>query len=441
MRHRRWCSRTLCGLAVIGLLAVGITSGVAGAQAANAPGVTDKSVKIGYISSTTGVAATQYARSAKACQARIDAQNAKGGVNGRKIDLQVVDDASSGANLTGAQDLVQNRNVFAVVDNSAFGFLTWRYLLSQKVPEIGSGADGTYYGQKGNESIFSGLGDSSPIPGLTYDFTAKVMKQLGATKTAAVGYAASPSSAASAEDTQKYGATSQGLNPVYTNTTLDFGSTDVGSIVLGVKNSGADALYMPLDGNTNLAIVQGLQQNGVNMKANILASGYGQGLLDSPVAQTMTPHDVVLQSYKPVELKNDPAVKQFQDNLKKYAGITGVPDFGIYTGYIDCDMAITGLQQAGKNPTRQGFVDGLRKLNAYNGAALTCAPFNLSTANYGKISPTACSWFVYVKNGKFVVMNNGKPYTGKLVGDPKLLTANKTGTTGEVTTTTAAPAP
>ena len=30
---------------------------------------------------------------------------------------------SSGANLTGAQDLVQNRKVFAVVNNSSFAFL------------------------------------------------------------------------------------------------------------------------------------------------------------------------------------------------------------------------------------------------------------------------------------------------------------------------------
>ena len=64
----------------------------------------------------------------KACQARVDAQNAKGGVNGRKIDLETVDDKSAGANLTAAQDLVQNRNVFAVVNNSSFAFLAYRYL-------------------------------------------------------------------------------------------------------------------------------------------------------------------------------------------------------------------------------------------------------------------------------------------------------------------------
>ena len=66
------------------------------------PGVTDNSVKLGYI--WPGPAsARRNTSSAKACQARIDAQNAKGGVNGRKIELETVDDKSSGANLTGAQ--------------------------------------------------------------------------------------------------------------------------------------------------------------------------------------------------------------------------------------------------------------------------------------------------------------------------------------------------
>ena len=55
--------------------------------------------------------------------------------------------------------------------------------------------------------------------------------------------------------------------------------------MLGIKNSGADGLYLPLDADTNFAIVQGLQQNGVKMKANVLATGYSQDLLDQPHRQ------------------------------------------------------------------------------------------------------------------------------------------------------------
>jgi len=440
-RRGRLRLRALAAILVVGVATVGLVATGAGAQTETTPGVTSKAVTLGFISSHTGVAAAIQANAEKACQARVDAQNAQGGVNGRKIDLETADDASSGANLTAAQDLVQNRKAFAVIDSSAFAFLAWRFLKDQGVPMIGGGFDGSYYYNKGNESIISALGGGTPVPGLTYDTATKVMKQMGAKKVGAVGYGASPSSSESARATETYGAQAQGLKGVYLNNTLDFGSTDIGPVVLGVKNSGADGLYLPLDANTNFAIVQGLQQNGVKMKSNVLATGYSQALLDQPIAQTITKNDVMFTGYRPVEL-GGPAVKKFQANLKKYAGITGVPDYGTYTAYIICDLAIQGLQAAGKTPTRQSFVDGVRSLGQYDAAGLTCAPIDVSTASFGKVGKTSCTWFVAVENGKFKVLNGGKPVTGKLVGDPALV-AQYENNTGGVTTTAppATPAP
>jgi branched-chain amino acid transport system substrate-binding protein len=434
-QHKR-AVRALCAITV-GVLGIGLTGAAAGAQSSSSEGVTKSAVKLGFIGSETGVASPNFEDTGKACQARVDAQNAKGGVNGRKIQLEAVDDTSSAANLTAAKDLVQNRKVFAVVNNSSFAFLSYRFLLDQGVPLIGGGFDGTYYSAKGNENIIDAGGNGSPPPaGIIFTNGTDVAKKLGATKIGSVGYSVSPSSTGVARDTQKYAAKASGLDPVYLNTSLDFGSTDVGAVVLGLKNAGADAVYLPLDGNTNLAIAQGLKQNGVDMKAVLMASGYGQAMLDSPITKTLDSSDVVSQIYKPAELKNDPAVKQFRSDLKKYSGITGVPDYGAYTGYLSCDLAITGLQQAGKNPTRQGFIDGLHNLGTYKAADLTCQPLDISLKNFGKTPEKSCQYFVTFKNGKFVVMNKGKPIFGELVGDPALIKANQTGTAGEVPTTT-----
>ena len=396
----------------------------------------NNSVKLGFIWSATGPGATGNADSAKACQARVDAQNAKGGVNGRMIDLQAIDDQSSAANLTAAQDLVQNRHVFAVVNNSSFAFLAYRYLQSAGVPLIGGGFDGSYYSAKGNENIISALGNGAfPVTGLTYDYGTKLAKKLGATKIGSVAFGAAPSSIALAEGVQKYAAPASGLEPVYLNTSVDFATTDVGSVVLGLKSAGADAVYLPLVRATDLAIAQGLQQNGVPMKTILIEGGYEQATLDSPIAKTLNSVDVVSNPYKPVELKNDPAVRQFRSDLKNYAGITGIPDLGAYSGYVSCDLAITGLQRAGKKPTGQDFIDGLHNLGTYKSANLTCQPIDISLKNFGKTPTTGCQYYVTFKNGKFVVMNHGKPYFGKLVGDPALLEANKTGTAVDVTTT------
>ena len=177
--------RSRAAVVVLALGTVGLAEHGAGAASANDPGVTDKQITIGYIYSGTGVAASTSKNGGEACKARVDRQNAQGGVNGRKINTITIDDQSSGANLTAAQDLVNNRNAFVVVDDSAFAFLSYRFLLGQGVPMIGGGYDGDYYGKPGNQSIFSALG--TPFTGLTSDSGIRIMKKLGVTKTAAVG--------------------------------------------------------------------------------------------------------------------------------------------------------------------------------------------------------------------------------------------------------------
>jgi len=430
--------RAVVSVAVASLAAVTLVATTAVAQSSEkVPGVTDKSVKLGFIYSGTGVAASTFKNSDKACLARVDRTNREGGVNGRKVQVEVIDDKSTGANLTAAKDLVENRGVYGVINNSSFAFLSYRYLKENGVPTVGGGFDGTYYGEKGNENILSALGNSAPFTGLSYTTSTKVMKQLGATKSAAVAYGASASSSASAQTLQDFAAPAVGIKPVYTNTAVDFGTSDVGPIVLGIKNSGADGAYLPLVAESNFAILQGLAQNNVKMKALVLPTGYGQGLLDSPLAKTLGPEVVFFQTYKPVEL-NDKDTKQFQADRKK-EGLTGVPDYGQYTGYITCDLAITALEQMGKNVTREDFAPKFRKLGEYSAAGLNCRPYPVGLDSFGKFSDTGCSYYMQVKNGKFVVMNKGKPIIGKLVGSKAALAANATGNPSLVTTTTAAP--
>ena len=108
-QHGRRGVRATAVMAALGIAAVGVFATGASAQSGAAPGVSDKAVKIGFISSETGVAASNFVGADKACKARVDAENAKGGVNGRKIELIAIDDKSGAGNNTAAKDLVQNR--------------------------------------------------------------------------------------------------------------------------------------------------------------------------------------------------------------------------------------------------------------------------------------------------------------------------------------------
>ncbi len=435
----RWLAVVAVGLAV-GALA---SSGVSGAATAGSDqGVTDKAIKIGFISSKTGVAASTSGSSDIGCKARVGRENAAGGVNGRKLEVEYVDDASSAANLTQAQSLVQNEHVYLVINDSAFAFLTYRWLLDHDVPLIGGGFDGNYYGAPGNEKVISAFGNSPPISGIQTTLTPKIMKSLGASKIAGIGYGVSPSSSAAVKSLQEFAVPALGLEPVYTNTSVDFGTSDVGPLVLGMKNAGADGAWYAMDLSTNLALAQGLIQNGVKMKAQLMATGYGHELLDQPVSKTLGPDIVFTTGWAPVELKTK-ASKRFQADLKKYAGFTDVPDFGIYTGYIDCDLAILGLEKQGKDLDPTTFAEDLRSIGTYNaGGGLGCSNSSQSLETYGKIvlgdeanGRRICTWALQVKNGKFVVLkpkdSDTTYWTGELIEesvDPQYI----------VTTTTAA---
>jgi branched-chain amino acid transport system substrate-binding protein len=429
----------VAGGLVAAVATIGLATASGAAVRAADPGVTDNSVTVGYIYPATGAAASISQNGLKGFQARIDRQNAAGGVDGRTIKVVAKDDASSGQNVTVTHDLVENDNAFAVVDQSPLAFLSYRYLLDQGVPMVGNGVDGTYYQDKGNEAILSSTGNGNPFGDLTYDGAARIMKMTGAKKIGVLAYGAASSSVASAKALMQYAAPELGLDPVYTNTSIDFGAADVGAPVLGLKNAGVDGVYLPMAAATNVAVAQGLQQNGVNMKAVLMGTGYGQDFLDSPAAKALPPSTIFLAGYKPVELQ-DAATKRLQADLKKYSGVTGVPDYGEYTGYVLADYTIAALQKAGKNLTRQSFIDGGHNIGQYDAAGLACAPVDVSVAGRGRVPSTSCAYALKLVDGKFQLFpKNGKPIQQKLVGSSSALAANKAGESA--TTTTAAPTP
>jgi ABC-type branched-subunit amino acid transport system substrate-binding protein len=419
----RWSTRSkarpaIGALAIIALVAAGlVATTAAGAQTGDTTGVSAKNVKVGYIFSQTGVAGSTFAHAGAGFNARIKAENAKGGVNGRKISVVTVDDGGTTNNLQASKSLVENDKVFAVVNNSSFAFLSYRYLLGAGVPMVGGGYDGNEYGQPGNEKLISILGNIAPVYGAQYTpGFVQLMKKAGATKVGVVSYGASASSTAAAQNLQKYSVPAAGLDPAYTNTTVEFGTTDVGPLVLGMKNADVDATYLPLVLASNLAIIQNAAQNDLKFKLAVLATGYGQSLLDEPASKSIGPEVLFAQGWAPVEVKNA-ATKQFQADLKKYGGYDGVPDFGVYTGYLTADLLVQGLKAAGKDLTRDGFITATKGLGTWDAAGLSCQPVDVSAEGFGKQSPTACSWYVQIKDGKFVLYPNKNPIKGKLIAE------------------------
>jgi branched-chain amino acid transport system substrate-binding protein len=134
----------LTGLALVASVAA---SAAFGAHRAD-PGVTSTTIKIGGTFPLTGVASL-YKTIPAAEGAYFAYINAKGGVNGRKIDFTVLDDSydpSKTVPLT--QQLVEQNGVFADFGSlgTAPNLSIWKYLNQKKVPQVLIATGDSYWG-------------------------------------------------------------------------------------------------------------------------------------------------------------------------------------------------------------------------------------------------------------------------------------------------------
>jgi branched-chain amino acid transport system substrate-binding protein len=139
--------------ALVGVvLALVLATAASGAVAAD-PGVTSNSILLGGTAALSGPESAYYAPVAKGAQAYFAYVNAHGGVNGRRIDYKVVDDAYDPAQTVQAtRQLVQQDGVFAIFNSiGTEHMLAVRpFLNAAKVPQVfvGSGARSILGGAK-----------------------------------------------------------------------------------------------------------------------------------------------------------------------------------------------------------------------------------------------------------------------------------------------------
>ena len=385
----------------------GTSGGAAGSSANTASdvGVTPTTIKVGYISSQTGVASSTSVGSFAGAIARFDLQNAQGGVNGRKIELVPQDDQSSLTQfLTDAQDLVQNKKVFGVLPVSSFTFSGASYLNKQGIPVAGSAFDGPEWGLQPYSNMFSFLPPfSTTFAGKNYDynFYGKFLRDIGVTKLAGVAYSISPSSL-EAVHAILASAASAGVANCYTDYSVPFGAVDFTATALAIKNAGCSGTVAALVDSSNNALAQA-ETNAGSISKHWFEQGYDQQTLDSPAARRTDQGAYVSSSvlFSP----SIPAVATMLGALQKYGHFKAgaIPNFGTWTSYAAADLFIRGLEAAGRNPTRQSFITSLRTVTGYDVGGLL--PYRISFTGFGTpamFPTTACGYFVQLKGGTWV---------------------------------------
>ena len=207
--------------------------------------------------------------------------NETGELGTRKITIVDVDDAGDAArNVTAAQQLVESDKVFMVMAESPAGDASGQYLHDQKIPVVGWQAGLPVYGTYTN---YFGMQNAN-TKNIQTEFTSRnadVIKKLGGTKLAIIGYSQA-NSAVFTEQVASAANKTKGLKTVYLNHDIPIGTTDFGAVVDQIKQSGADSAYVTLDFAGNAGLASAMAQAGVKLKPIVYPGGYSPAVLNVP---------------------------------------------------------------------------------------------------------------------------------------------------------------
>ena len=367
------------------------------------PGVDSSSINLGIITATSGPAVSSFTGFVEGARLRVAQQNAKGGVNGRKINITVYDDKADGSTQSSAANkAILQDNVFGIVEASTVDTMM-AIFKNSNVPVVGLTnlpAHGT------DRNVFGATGAFAPAYGNTG--TVARLKSGGATKIAIVNHNSPGAQAAGAAMVTAIPL--EGLTLAVRIADAPIGTFDATSVALRIKNSGADGEYSVLTSDGGIAVANALKQQGVPMKAMILA-----GFSDPKViAQAPAALEGAIGSTfgtVPTSVPGRPGVRTFANGMRA-AGLNPDTVSGPI-GFVSADTFIKGLTLAGKCPTREGFIDNLRKQTKITGAGLLPYPISYAPGVMPNGDPARCSWYLVVKDGKFVP--DAQATCGKLI--------------------------
>ena len=393
----------------LALVTVFCVAGTAGVASSSASAATGSPITIGLICSCTGPAGPEYLGVQGAFLARIDLQNAQGGVNGHKIQMIFEDDATSPAQDPTAVQTVLSKHVLGIVAVSAVFFGGAKFANQAGVPVTGASSDGPEWGQQPYTNMFaSDTGSVDP----KYPVSTALGKFLvshGGSVVGSYGYGISPSSSRSAIATVRSVIHAGGKQGVL-DISVPFGSVAFGPEALAAKAANITGLYAGMVDSSNFAMATAMKQAGVHLKAVVFPTGYEPSAVTSPAWPELQ-GDYFDTEFRPFAVP-DAGTKAMQAALEKYDHFssTRFPTLNEYEAWVGADLMIQGIQRSGKNPTSAGIIKALRSVKSYNGGGLLATSINYSTV-FGHDLPQQCGWYLQAKKSGFALVSK-KPFCG-----------------------------
>ncbi|HEX4218135.1 MAG TPA: ABC transporter substrate-binding protein [Acidimicrobiales bacterium] len=375
-------------------------AGIVGLGTASAGAATNSPISIALVCTCSGPGGPEYQGVPGAFRARIDMQNANGGVNGHKISTIVFDDQTNPTQASTAVQEAVSHGVLGIVSISALFFEGAKYANQASIPVTGSFQDGPEWGQQPYTNMFASDAGSVDPKYPVNTGIGKFLVSKGGKVVAAYGYGISPSSTRSAIGTVQSVIHAGGKQGVL-DTSVPFGGSDFTTAALVAKSKNVTGLFAAMDDNSNFALATAMKQAGVKLKAVVFPTGYEPSAITSP-AWTDLQGDYFASLFRPFQLPNA-ATNQMKAALQKYDGFTKsqFPTFEQYEAWVGADLMIKGMQLSGKNPTSAGVITSLRHVTSYNAGGLLPSPINYSTI-FGHDLPRSCEYYLQAQSKGYV---------------------------------------
>ncbi|MEU1916005.1 ABC transporter substrate-binding protein [Streptomyces massasporeus] len=231
-------------------------------------------LRVGLITSATSpVGGSAFTGPRDGARAFFDRLNARGGIDGRRVEVRTCDDGGSGVgNNECVHKLVEEDEVLALVATTALDYAGASRVSRAGVPDIGGQPIGTAYDTYPHlYGIYGSLAPRDGTPGwdgTLYGGTEvyRYFKREHGARTAAVVSYNQSASAAYARLVER-GLRAEGYKVVTEQ--VDFALPNFRAVAADLKDQGADLVFDAIDGHGNARLCQAMDEAGAHVTAKV----------------------------------------------------------------------------------------------------------------------------------------------------------------------------
>lgn len=348
--------------------------GPGGAHAQNGPGISDKEILLCSYQPMTG-STSSYFRMGKGADAWFKHVNETGGINGRMVNFNMVDDKYEPARTAGiVKRFAERDDCFAIVAplGSAPTVAVIDYIVEQKIPLVGAGTGAAKPLEYPSKYVFP-LYPSYRDEGRDL---VRFAKEVFKAKTIALLYQNDPSGKTHLDGIKSVLA-QQGVQLV-SEQSYEPKEVDVSAQVLAMRNSGADAVICSCAPEPAAKFYT--ERRKLNWRAPVVNVFFGK----SPKVPELAGKEAVEGVYFATIFRDfDSPAPQMQEALrilKKYYPQED-PDAIHLWGFAGAQVATEALKRMGRNNiTRDRFVETLESIKDWKGSVVPSVTINKGNA-------------------------------------------------------------